>query len=99
MCEPVDAQEIECPDGECGTWCTPKDGTECMLRLTKPVHDIFGLLSVIFGFDFPVNVRLCPVGQCSKKCLCREKLLKQLTVLLLSNASHEKQAAEEKDEL
>ena len=51
---------------------------------TKPVHTTFDIFSLVFGFDMPLNYKLCPVGKCEPNaCLCRETVLKRLTAFLM----------------
>ena len=53
-------------------------------KITKPVQSTFDLFSLVFGFDFPQNYKLCPVVKCEPKtCLCRENVHKLLTAFLL----------------
>ncbi|KAK3339948.1 hypothetical protein B0T25DRAFT_365552 [Lasiosphaeria hispida] len=94
-CPPVNAQLVQCPeDRPCDNWCRHRTGHNCF-KASNPIDDTFAILSSVFGFQAPINVRLCPIGKCDEKCLCRETLLKRLTALLLDDRQHES----EKDEL
>ncbi|KAK0704591.1 hypothetical protein B0H67DRAFT_352204 [Lasiosphaeris hirsuta] len=97
-CPPVNAQPIQCPDDRpCDNWCQHRTGVNCF-KAGNPLNDTFAILSSVFGFQAPVNVRLCPVGKCEEHCLCREVLLKRLTALLLDDRHHDSEK-DEKDEL
>jgi hypothetical protein len=62
-------------------------------------HTTFDIFSLVFGFDMPPNLKLCPIGKCQpKECLCRETVLKRLTAFLTyDDGNHHKQ--EEKEDL
>jgi len=79
-CLAVNAMPYLCPPEEpYGVWCKhrPKN-------IWEPVHDTYAVMSTVFGYQPPVNTRLCPISKCDPTCLCREVLLKRLTLLLFA---------------
>ena len=47
------------------------------------VHSTFDIFSLVFGFDFPPNLKLCPIGKCQPNdCLCRETIIERITAFL-----------------
>lgn len=83
QCPALEHQDYQCPDCRWQDWCTPLDCSTEPAEALKFVGSTFDLFSLIFGFEIPPNLKLCPIGGCDrKKCLCREDVKKRVNAFL-----------------
>lgn len=91
QCDAIGVSSTACPGCKCLDWCTHCPG-RCPTQFVANTFDIF---SVIFGIDFPANIKLCPVGKCEQGCICREDMVKRLSTVLLYDGKYNHDEKEE----
>ncbi|KAK0653117.1 hypothetical protein B0T16DRAFT_455429 [Cercophora newfieldiana] len=83
QCDALEPLSTECPTCEWQDWCTPPRCAHAPEQHLRKIDSSFDLFSVVFGFDMPPNLKLCPWGKCDpKRCLCREVILKRISAFL-----------------